>query len=133
MNGSEVVWSGLDWLRSELLLVIIGRAVAERRVQTSWIVQPLDVAEHGHVGLDLLSMRRAGVSIAAGTLQEAELISYALGRILILDRPGLEAAPCACCRTVRERPQRAGLARPRVTNRVDGVLATVQTEPLLLL
>jgi hypothetical protein len=41
------------------------------------------------------------VSIAAGILQKAGLIRYARGRMLIADRPSLEAATCECYHVVR--------------------------------
>ena len=44
----------------------------------------------------MLGVRRAGVTVAAGTLQKAGLIRYGQGRIAITDRPSLEAAACEC-------------------------------------
>ena len=44
----------------------------------------------------MLGVRRASVSVAAGALQHAGLISYARGRVTILDREGLENAACEC-------------------------------------
>ena len=49
----------------------------------------------------MLGVRRPGVSIAAGILQKAGLIHYARGRMVIVDRLGLEAASCECYHTVR--------------------------------
>ena len=46
----------------------------------------------------MLGVRRPGVSVAAGTLAEAGLITYVRGRVSILDRAGLEAAACECYR-----------------------------------
>lgn len=44
----------------------------------------------------MLGVHRPAVSIAAGTLQKAGLISYTRGRITIKDRAGLEEASCEC-------------------------------------
>jgi CRP-like cAMP-binding protein len=44
----------------------------------------------------MLGVRRAGVSVTAGTLQKAGLIRYERGRMSVIDRPGLEAVACEC-------------------------------------
>lgn len=44
----------------------------------------------------MLGSHRPSVTIAAGMLREAGLITYSRGDIRILDRPGLEAAACEC-------------------------------------
>lgn len=49
----------------------------------------------------MLGVRRPSVSLAAGSLQRAGLITYARGRITIADRTGLEAAACTCYRLAR--------------------------------
>ena len=49
----------------------------------------------------MLGVRRASVSVAAGALQTAGLISYSRGRVTILDREGLENAACECYRIIR--------------------------------
>ena len=72
-----------------------------------WLLQT-----HDRVGSDqflltqeflaqMLGVRRAGVSAAAGLLQKAGLIRYARGRITVLTVPGLESAACECYRVIK--------------------------------
>ncbi len=49
----------------------------------------------------MLGVRRPSVSVAAGILQKAGLLSYSRGRMTVLDRGGLEAAACECYAIVR--------------------------------
>jgi CRP-like cAMP-binding protein len=51
---------------------------------------------------ELLGVRRATVTVAAGQLQQRELISYSRGRLTIRDRDGLEGVACECYRVVRD-------------------------------
>jgi CRP-like cAMP-binding protein len=62
----------------------------------------------------MLGVRRPGVSLAAGVLQKAGLISYVRGLMAVTDRPGLEAASCECYHTARREFARLlGTAAPR--------------------
>lgn len=54
----------------------------------------------------MLGVRRAGVTVAVGTLKTAGLIRNSNGRVTIIDRQGLEAASCECYRTVRNEYER---------------------------
>ena len=49
----------------------------------------------------MLGVRRATVSETASQFQQAGLISYSRGRIVIVDRPGLERVVCECYGIIR--------------------------------
>ena len=49
----------------------------------------------------MLGVRRQSVTVVAGTLQKAGLITYKHGRVNVLDRAGLEAAACECYAVIR--------------------------------
>lgn len=72
-----------------------------------WLLTARDRANSDRLPLshDFLSMmlgvRRAGVTVAVGTLKAAGLIHNTHGQVTITNRPGLEAACCECYRTVR--------------------------------
>lgn len=71
-----------------------------------WLLMTHDRVQGDTFGLtqlflsQMLGVRRATVSEAAGALQQAGLIEYTRGRISVLDRAGLEAAACACYRVI---------------------------------
>jgi CRP-like cAMP-binding protein len=55
---------------------------------------------------NMLGVRREGVTEAAGKLQAAGLIHYSRGKIIVLDRPKLEALVCECYEVVRRETER---------------------------
>jgi CRP-like cAMP-binding protein len=55
---------------------------------------------------DMLGVRREGVTVAAGRLQDAGAISYVRGHIKILNRQKLEGAVCECYRVVKDEFER---------------------------
>lgn len=54
----------------------------------------------------MLGTRRSSVTVAAGILQKAGIISYNRGNVKIVDRRKLEAAACECYRLMQEQIQR---------------------------
>ena len=55
---------------------------------------------------EMLGVCRSTVTVAAGAMQRAGLISYRRGAISVLDRRGLEAASCECYHLIRDHYER---------------------------
>lgn len=62
----------------------------------------------------MLGVRRASVTVVAGMLQRAGLISYSRGRMTIIDPHGLEDVSCECYRVVKDEEDllTGGLIKP---------------------
>jgi CRP-like cAMP-binding protein len=72
-----------------------------------WLLLSLDRLRTNELAMtqeliaNMLGVRREGVTEAALKLQQAGLISYARGRITVLDRAGLEKRTCECYAVVK--------------------------------
>ena len=100
---------------SETLLSQVQQTVACNAMHTKeerirrWLLMMHDRAEgealpYTHeFSSHMLGANRKTVTLAAQSLQTAELISYYRGTIKVLDRPGLEKASCECYAIVKER------------------------------
>jgi Mn-dependent DtxR family transcriptional regulator len=73
-----------------------------------WLLQRLDrlasselYVTHKDIAA-LLGVRREGVTEAALRLQEAGLIRYSRGHVVILDRSGIEQRVCECLHVIQK-------------------------------
>ena len=72
-----------------------------------WLLLSLDRLESDELSMtqeliaNMLGVRREGVTEAAGKLQKLGLINYSRGKIIVLDRPGLEKTCCECYKVVK--------------------------------
>jgi len=88
-----------------------GRHSLEQRL-ARWLLMAHDRVDGDELRLShefitmMLGTRRAGVTVGIAKFREAGLISNSHGRILILDRPRLEATSCECYAAVRDETRR---------------------------
>jgi len=77
-----------------------------------WLLLSLDRVSDSELRMtqeliaNMLGVRREGVTEAALKLQKAGLIQYSRGRILVLDRSGLEQRSCECYAVVKKEYER---------------------------
>jgi len=73
-----------------------------------WLLMSLDRLASNELSMtqeliaNMLGVRREGVTESAGKLQKLGLIEYSRGRIVVLDRPALEAHACECYAVVKK-------------------------------
>jgi len=94
------------WVEAQQIAACNAVHGAEARF-ARWLLQVQD-----RIGLDslpltqeflsqMLGVRRTTVTLVARTLQEAGLIRYRRGHIVILDRAGLEEVACECYQIIQ--------------------------------
>ncbi|MHB8717457.1 MAG: Crp/Fnr family transcriptional regulator [Candidatus Dormibacteria bacterium] len=91
----------------------ISQSAACNRLHTTeerlsrWLLMSHDRAGRDEFGItqeflgQMLGTRRSSVTISAGILQSAGLISYRRGRLTVRDREGLQAVACECYGVIR--------------------------------
>jgi CRP-like cAMP-binding protein len=100
-----------------LLTQMVQTAVCNRRHSLDqqlcrWLLLSLDRLPSNELVMtqeliaNMLGVRREGVAEAAGKLQDSRLIQYSRGRIVVLDRAGLEAQTCECYAVVKKESDR---------------------------
>jgi CRP-like cAMP-binding protein len=73
-----------------------------------WLLSTLDRIPSGELVMtqelvaSMLGVRREGITVAAGALQDAGYIRYRRGHIAVLDRSGLESRSCECYTVVKK-------------------------------
>jgi CRP-like cAMP-binding protein len=80
-----------------------------------WLMMCSDRLQSDHIPITheflamMLGTRRSSVTVAAGILHKAGLITYSRGSVTIQKRDGLLHAACECYQTVHEEYLRLGL------------------------
>jgi CRP-like cAMP-binding protein len=72
-----------------------------------WLLRTRDLVQSDDLPItqeflgQMLGVQRTSISIVAGALQKAGLISYRRGHIKVVDVDGLQEAACECYETVK--------------------------------
>ncbi len=97
---------------TQVILVQMGQSAACNRLHpmygrcARWLLEIQDRVRSDafpltpHFLADMLTARRATVTVTAGKLRDAGLIRYRRGQVTILDRERLEVAACDCYRVI---------------------------------
>ncbi|MBE9042122.1 Crp/Fnr family transcriptional regulator [Oscillatoriales cyanobacterium LEGE 11467] len=100
-------------LYTQALLTQVSQSAACNRQHTTeerlarWLLSVHDCIQKDELPLtqefiaNMLGIRRSGVTVAAGILQQAGIIRYHRGHITILNQEDLEATACECYRLVQ--------------------------------
>jgi CRP-like cAMP-binding protein len=81
-----------------------------------WLLATLDRIPSGELTLTqemmagVLGVRREGITLAAGKLQQAGYIRYRRGHLSVMNRSGLEARACECYAVVKKELTRLAVA-----------------------
>ncbi len=81
-----------------------------------WLLMTLDRMSSGELVLTqelmagVLGVRREGITVAAGKLQQAGYIRYRRGHLNVLDRSGLETRACECYSVVKKELDRLAMS-----------------------
>lgn len=127
--GSETL-RGLLHRYAQTLIAQISQTVACNNLHNAnqrlarWLLMTHDRTDGDELGLtqeflaEMLGVRRPTVSELAQSFQADGLIRYSRGRIIVLDRPGLEARCCECHSIIdrqfrRLLPELAHMQKPR--------------------
>jgi CRP-like cAMP-binding protein len=105
---AELMFAYTEALMGQMAQSVVCNAVhtVEERC-ARWMLQVHDRVRGDDFGLtqeflaEMLAVRRPSVTVAAGVLHKAGLISYHRGFVNILDRQGLEHASCECYANVK--------------------------------
>jgi len=99
---------------TQALMAETGQAAACNRYHSleqqlcRWLLSCRDRLHSGELTItheliaEMLGVRREGITLAAGKLQEAGLIDHRRGHIAVLDRRRLEARACECYEAVKK-------------------------------
>ncbi len=124
MDGKGPLFQAVAEYSRALLTQIVQTAACNRlhKVQgrcARWMLLTHDRVDSDEFPLSheflsyMLGVERSTVTVIAGVLQKAGLISYVHGRVTVIDRAGLEAAACECYQVAAERFATLGLVPRR--------------------